>query len=110
MVLNQSPARFATDAQVSIQLEEQGCATVFVKRRSRDSDGNVSGRYNENPFLNSLGYEAKFPDGYVKEYSANIIAENMLTQVDSYGYSLTMINAIIDYERDDSVYFPKSDG
>ena len=30
-------------------------------------------------------------------------------QVDSEGYSLTMINAFIDYERDDSVGVPKSD-
>ena len=34
----------------------------------------------------------------------------MLIQVDSGGYSLTMINYIIDYERDDSVAVPKSDG
>ena len=34
----------------------------------------------------------------------------MSTQVDSEGYSLTMIKAIINYERDDSVAVPKSDG
>ena len=33
----------------------------------------------------------------------------MLTQVDSDGYSLTMMKGIIDYKRDDSVAIPKSD-
>ena len=111
MAFNQSPVYdLLLNAKVLIQLEEQGRATGVVKRRSRDSDGDVSGRYDDNPFLNSLVYEVELPDGYVKEYSANIIAENMLTQFDSEGYSLTMINAIIDYERDDSVAVQIKDG
>ena len=56
-------------------MEEQGRAIVFFKRRARDTDGNMSGWYHENPFLNSLVYEVEFPDGYMKEYSANIISE-----------------------------------
>lgn len=47
-------------------------------------------------------YEVEFQDGTVKEYSANIIAENMLTQVDSDGYTITMMEGIVDYKRDDS--------
>ena len=38
-----------------------------------------------------------------------VIAENMLTQVDSDGFTLTMMDGIIDYERDDAVAIPKSD-
>ena len=38
----------------------------------------------------------EFPDGQVKEYAANIIAENMLTQVDSD----TLMEAIVDHQRD----------
>ena len=41
------------------------------------------------------------PDGQVKEYAANIIAENMLTQVDSDGMSTTLMEAIVDHRRDD---------
>ena len=54
-------------------------------------------------------YEVQFPDGQVKEYAANVIAENMLTQVDSDGYSLTMLDAIIDYHKDEAVAVPKND-
>ena len=43
----------------------------------------------------------EFPDGQVKEYAANIIAENMLTQVDSDGMSTTLMEAIVDHQRDD---------
>ena len=49
--------------------------------------------------LNSIIYEVDFEDRHVKEYSANTIAENMLTQVDSYGFTLTMIEGIIDYSK-----------
>ena len=45
----------------------------------------------------------------MKECSTNIISENMLTQVDSKGYSLTMINSIIYYEPDESLAVPKLD-
>jgi hypothetical protein len=59
--------------------------------------------------LNSIIYEVEFPDGQVKEYAANVIAENMLTQVDSDGYSTTILKAIIDYWKDDAVAVPKAD-
>ena len=44
----------------------------------------------------------EFPDGQVKEYAANIIAEKMLTQVDSDGMSTTLMEAIVDHGRDES--------
>ena len=65
--------------------------------------------YDDNPFLNTIIYEVEFPDGQVKDYAANVIAENMLTQVDSDGFALTMMDGIINYERDDAVVIPKSD-
>ena len=53
------------------------------------------------PFLNSILYDVEFPDGQVKEYAANIVDENMLTQVDSDGMSTTLMEAIVDHQRDD---------
>jgi len=55
-----------------------------VVRRSLDSDGNVIGNLGGN--LNSLVYDVEFPDGLVKQYAANIIAENVLSQVDESGF------------------------
>ena len=47
--------------------------------RSKQSDGEYC---NSNPILNGLLYDVEFPDGQVKEYAANVIAENLLSQVD----------------------------
>ena len=53
-------------------------------------------------------YEVDLPNGYVKEYAANIFTNQMLRQVESNGYSLKMIMGIINYNRDDVVAIPKS--
>ena len=45
----------------------------------------VYNSYNENPLLNSIIYDVEFPDGQIKEYAANVIAQNMYSQVDSEG-------------------------
>ena len=52
-------------------------------------------------------YEVELVDGRIKEYGVNIIAENMLTQVDSDGFSLMLMEGIIDYKHDDSIATPK---
>ena len=44
-----------------------------------------------------------FPDGLVKECSVNSIAENVLTRVDSYMFSVTLLEAITDYHKDNTV-------
>jgi hypothetical protein len=45
----------------------------------------------------------------VKEYSANVIAENMLTQVDSDGFSTSLMEGIIDYRKDETTAVSKAD-
>ena len=76
-----------------MQLDED-YAIRKVKRHALRSDGMVSGKYNNNPFLNSIIYEVEISDGQVKEYSANLIAKDMLTQIDVDGYSLTLIEGL----------------
>ena len=66
------------------------------------------GSYDENPFLNSIIYDVEFNDGTVKEYSANLIAENMITQVDSDGFSTTMMNGTIDHIKYEATSITKS--
>ena len=59
--------------------------------------------------LNTVIYEVEFPDGQVNDYAANVIAENMLTQVDEDGYSLTMMKGIFDWQKDGEVAVAKED-
>ena len=80
-----------------------------VARRSLDADGRKTGTYYDNPFLNTVTYDVEFSNGQVKEYGANIIAENMLTQVDLDGYSLSLMDSIIDHHKDPSQAIPIED-
>ena len=66
----------------------------------------MAGKYDNNPMLNSIMYEVEFADRTVKEYGANIIAENMLRQVDLEGFSLALMEGIVDFRCDESVAIP----
>lgn len=76
--------------------------TAKVVGRRINPDGQESGIYDENQFLNLIVCDAEFPDGKVKEYSANLIAENILSQVDSEGFSTLLLDSITDYAKDGS--------
>ena len=64
--------------------ELQSCK---VKLITKDLDGYLIGTYDHNPLLNSMLYNVELPDGYVKKYSANIIANKMYSQVGQDGFS-----------------------
>ena len=105
-ILEQQPAfDKIINTEVMIQNGNE-MAMGKVARRSLDADGRMTGTYHDNPFLNTVTYDMEFSDGQVKEYSANIIAENMLTQVDSDGYSLSLMDSIIDHHKDPSQAIP----
>ena len=70
-----------------------------VIRRSIGPDGKIVGAFNENPMLNTLVYDVEFPDGTVKQYAANVIAENVLSQVDSEGHHNQTLDRIIPHEK-----------
>eukprot|EP00957_Ditylum_brightwellii_P053305 4041156-Ditylum_brightwellii.AAC.1 len=47
-------------------------------------------------------YDVEFPNGQIKDYAANVIAENIITQVDLDGLSTTMLDAVTDWQKDES--------
>ena len=53
-------------------------------------------------------YEVEFHGRQVKEHAANFIAKNILTQVETDGSSLTIIEAIIYYRKEKSFSVPKA--
>ena len=73
-----------------------------VLRRSIDETGRAVGNWNDNQLLNSMVYKVEFPDGNTKKYAANIIAENVLAQVDPDGSHSSMMEAILDHRRSDN--------
>ena len=109
-LLDQQPAYDRIiNAEVMLQLGDDHQRAKVI-RRAIGPDGVVVGTYDDNPMLNSIVYDVEFPDGTIREYSANLIAENMLTQVDSDGYSLTLMEGIVDYRRDETTAVSKDDG
>ena len=108
-LINQLPAYDRLlNAEIMVQAEE-GQVSGKVTKWVLGPDSKVAGKYDDNPYLNSIIYEVELADGRIKEYGANIIAENMLTQVDSDGFSLSLMEGIIDYKCDDSIAIPKTD-
>ena len=86
-------------AEVLLPQGEQ-VKSAKVKGRAKDGDGNIIGTFDDNPLLNSLLYDVEFPDGTVKQYAANTIAQNMYAQVDVNGHSHVLLDAILDHARD----------
>jgi hypothetical protein len=73
-----------------------------VVSRKRDVDGNPVGRRHHNPILDTREYEVEFPDGAVDTFTANLITENMYSQVDADGCLYALLSEIIDHKSDGS--------
>ena len=68
-----------------------------VRRRLNDDEGNPLGMAHSNPLLDSRKYEVEYADGFVDELTANIIAENLIAQVDEEGRRQMMLSEIVDH-------------
>ena len=80
-----------------------------VKRRVVDIEGNPIGKPNKHKMLDSREYEVEFINGEIENFTANIIAENLLAQVDQEGHRQLLIDEITDYRiLQDAI--PKSEG
>ena len=80
-----------------------------VKERAKDEDGNPIGQSNNNPMLDFRQYLVDYVDGTSEILTANIIAENILSQVDDHGYGRRQLDEIIDYRTNDDAV-PKHEG
>ena len=94
-----------TDMMIGVEvlLSPQGekCAKLCkVLRRSVDKDGKTTGVYDPDPALNTMIYDCKFPSGAVEKYAANIIAQNVLEQVDNDGHYTVTLKQILDHRRE----------
>ena len=78
--------------------EEEDIQRARVKRRSLDVEGKPIGQDSNTPMLDTRQYEVKFLDGEIKVYTANIISENLLSQVDEEGHCHMMIDDIVDHQ------------
>ena len=83
--------------------------TGKVIRWARDQDGELTGTAHSNPILDTHSYQVEFPDGQLGEYSANVIAQNMLSQCDRDGNKLLLEESIIDHKVTDEALLKLSE-
>ena len=101
-VVDQQPAYDRLiNAEILLQQDDK-VQMGNVKGRAINSQGRCTGTYDDNPIHNSIIYDVEFPDGEVKEYAANILAENMLTQVDMERHNMLLMEQIVDWNKDSS--------
>jgi hypothetical protein len=80
-----------------------------VVKRAKGEDGNPIGLRHKNPLFDTREYTVEFGDGSTAEYTANIIAENLFSQVDSEGKQYMILGEIWDH-KDDGRAILQSDG
>ena len=83
--------------------------TAKVLQRSIGPNGTPAGQYSNNPESISITYTVEFPDGTVKQYSSNGIAERMLTPVNTDGFIIIMKHGITYHKVDTSTTVSTSD-
>ena len=72
-----------------------------VKRRAIDNDGKPLGVASSNPITDTRLYEIEYMDGSAEVVPANVIAENILSQVDEEGNGQLMIDEIINHRSNE---------
>jgi hypothetical protein len=89
----------------------KGDGTIVGKviKRAKGEDGNPIGLRNSNPLINTREYEVLMPNGATVSYTANVIAENLYSQVDSEGRQFLMLDEIFDHRKEKTAY-SKDDG
>lgn len=116
-LINQQPIYDTLiNAELMLQNAGESQPARVTGRAVNPHDGNIHGTWNENPIMNTIMYDVEFPDGTVKEYAANIIAENILSQVDDQGFTITNLDSVVDHRRsalaipDDEMYVRSKNG
>ena len=97
--------RSLTDLMIGIEvlmpLGEDGQRLCKVLRKSVDAEGKSTGIYDDDPSLNTIIYDIEFPDGHIEQYGANLIAQNVIEQVEDHeGHYSERVKKILDHRRE----------
>ena len=76
---------------------------AIIKQRTLDDDGNPMGTEITNPLVDTRAYENEFIYGTTETITSNIIAENLIAQVDEKGHRKLLLENIINYRRNNEV-------
>eukprot|EP00536_Pseudo-nitzschia_multiseries_P010185 jgi/Psemu1/25290/gm1.25290_g len=87
-------------SEVSLQIGDQHIQGL-VKNRCRDANGVLVGERNNNALLDSRSYKVSMPDGSIKIYTANMLANSIYSSVDDEGWMYCLLDKIINFEKDE---------
>jgi hypothetical protein len=85
-------------AQLLLDMGGKPLQARVIKSRSRGPDGEKVGKYHQNPIFDTRAYLVELAD--VDEYMANVIVENLYSQVDDEGHSHLLMKEITDHRKD----------
>ena len=105
-VIDDFPDREELDNYIGAQVvlpskDGESLVLTRVTNRKRDSDDRVLGRSHDNPILDTRVYQVEYPDGATAEFSANVIAENILSQVETDGFNFSYLSEIIGHRSNE---------
>ena len=75
-------------------------ARSHVVAWSHNANQNVMGRAHMNPILDTQMYQVEFTGGKVTELTTNAIAESMYAQCDGDGNEYLLLDALVNYQKD----------
>ena len=81
-----------------------------VKRRKRDANNNSVCSPHSNPILDSILYELELPDGRVEQCSKNVLVKHIMAQTDDDGWSVGLLDEILNFRKDDSIAIHQQSG
>ena len=70
-----------------------------VMKQVQDESGEFVGRKCNNLILDLQAYQVQFPYGEIAEYTANMIAENMISQCDPNSNQFLLMGAMTDHQK-----------
>ena len=83
-----------------VQLPKDGeMQEAKVTNRKRSADGTPIGTAHPNPIHDTRQYQVTFGDGSYADYSANVLTENLLSQVDDDGKSTALLSGIVGHRK-----------
>ena len=82
---------------IALPPETEGPNFTRVVKRLQNNNGMPIEKSNNNPIKDTRIYKVKYCDGHRAVLSENVIAQNMITQVDDEGNGSVLFSEIIDY-------------
>ena len=70
---------------------------------SHDANGNVLGRANASPILDTKMYQVEFAGGEITELTVNVIAASIYDYCDAYGNVYSFLDLLSDYQKEDKL-------